>query len=113
MEVVRPKVGAAVFKGDPGDLPREIFCKKTQNLAFWDCACSVQSSRVQYSVRLQMHGRSMSTSLEKRSKSDAHTIVVVNSTSMHRWILIFLLRFCTFRTDHTFRKVVRPWSYQS
>ena len=122
---VRPKVGAAegrcgrrsvrpkaVLEGGRGDLPRENFVKRTQNPAFWKLLAHfwrrVQSSRVQYSVRLQMHNRSTSTSLEKRSKSDAHTLYI-----MHRWILIFLLRFCTFRTDHTFRKVVRPWSYQS
>ena len=48
---------------------RENFVKMTQNPAFWELLAhfwrSVQSSRVQYSVQLQMHGRSTSTSLEK------------------------------------------------
>ena len=79
--MVRPKVGAAEGRvgGGPGDLPRENFVKRTQNPAFWELLAhfwrSVQSSRAQYSVRLQMHNRSTSTSLEKRSKSDAHICI--------------------------------------
>ena len=92
----------AVLEGGPGDLPRENFVKKTQDPAFWEllAQCAVESSTVD-SVRLRMHNRSTSTSLEK------------GQSLMRICILIFLLRFCTFRTDHTFRKVVRPWSYQS
>ena len=72
-EVVRPKVGAAegrVGGGGPGDLPRENFVKRHKILrsgllvAHFRPRRSVQSSRVQYSVRLQMHNRSTSTSLE-------------------------------------------------
>ena len=84
--------------------PRENFVKKTQNPAFWELLAhfwrSVQSSRVQYSVRLQLHGRSTSrsttTSLEK-----GQSLMCIPVRGMHRWILIFLLRFCTFRRRTT------------
>ena len=110
LEVVRPKVGAAegCFGGGPGDLPREIFVKKDTK------SCVLGTSGTVYKVIELFHGQKRRAwtctdawqiyESRKRSKSDAH---------MHRWILIFLLRFCTFRTDHTFGKVVRPWSYQS
>ena len=77
LEVVRPKVGAAkgrVGGGSEGPPPGK-FCKKdtkscvlgTPGTLLAQCTCNVQSSRVQYSVRLQMHNRSTSrsTSLEK------------------------------------------------
>ena len=69
--MVRPKVGAAegrVGGGSRGPPPGK-FCKKDTKSCvlahFWRSVhdCSVQSSRVD--LRLQMHNRSTSTSLEK------------------------------------------------
>ena len=99
LEVVRPKVGAAegrVGGGPPPPPPLGKFSKRHKILRsgnFWHTSGAV-CSRVQYSVRLQMHNRSTSTSLEKG----------LMRICKYRWILIFYYGFARSRRTTLFEK---------